>query len=393
MEKTTEKNTKVIKLITAVAVSVLLVASIAVSAVCIVSADTVDEPELPAEVCSMSAQELDEAYNWMNEPVEFDLTAGKGALVELNIPERTEAIINVIVKENGYYKIYASKDEISGQLPSVFLCDENDNIKYLADRHEDTSALLMYLEKGVHRFGTSNRDYSAKSKFTFSAVPYNEYIESIDFGKAIDMDFVTDVILQPDEIKVLKITNTKDLFTNFICADGKGLYVQLLDEKLTSCGYDSSMINEQGLICQYVMMDDEATDVFYAVVSNESQEDATVTYKTEMQVFCEDAEALKVNVPEILQEDGSEIFGQALYTFTPDQTREYDFIFKAEPDAELELLVRHMVDYNDVPADVMELTENGELKVEDVKLEAGETYAVIINSYSYETRSAQVTVK
>lgn len=323
--------------------------------------------------------ELIDEYNRKNQPVLYAINANDIGIEKMVIPVRTDALIDVHIAEDGYYKVFASQDANTGCIPIILKYDENGVVTEHSSPKEDSSVLMMYLQKGDYNFSISNNSFNDDAQYYFNAELCEKYIESFDFKNAVPIDFYTEVKVKPAETKVLKIENTKDSYTNFVCAEGDSLSVEIFDGNLVSCGYDSTKSTSKGGICQCVVMHESGTDFYYAVVSNSSQQEVTVTYETDLRVYCKDCRTLEPDTPTPLSEDTNCVWGQGVFWFTPDETKEYDFSFASFTDVEITLLVRDMNDYSNIAFEQTGHIRNGSLSFDDITLEKGTDYAVIID--------------
>ncbi len=327
------------------------------------------------------------------ETVTFDMTAGQGAISDMVIPTHAVGIVNVNVEEEGYYEMSASKNETTGGLIRFYALDENGEAANFADFCEDESVIIMFLDKGVHQFEIPNEYYTGEAKFAFNVVACDEFIESFDVKGITALELGDEAKLQPEETKVFEIKNTKDGYTNFVSAEGDNLSVQMFDANFTSCGYDSSEIYETGGIYQYVSMNDRFSDVFFAVVSNESEKEVTVKYISELELFCGDSEEIALNTPIQLADQEDWGHGECIFRFTADETRTFDLTFKSDAEITLDLLARDIKDYDPVVADCEFTVTNGTFTVGDVSLEEGVTYAIIIHAETDTYGDVELTVK
>ena len=379
-----------------VVVSMLVVLLVVMATVFVVSAEKLafySGSDTSGEEFTTPYAGLEYEYNRKNSPVYYKLTADNGGVSDMVVPARRDVYIEVAVDKEGYYKIYITADANTGNIPTICKFDESGVAVQYSSQKENESVLMMYLEKGIHSFGFFNASFDNDARYYFNAEHCDDLLVSVDSDDIIPIDFYTDVKLKPAETKVLSIENTKDSYTNFICAEGVGLSVEIFDGNLVSCGYDSSDINEPGGICQYVVMRENGTDRFFAVVSNASDKEINVSYKTDLQVACRDCRNIKLNAAMPLAEDGGFYVGQGLFCFTPDKTREYEFSFASFTDAEIKLTLRDMIDYSCISVEESGFISNGTLIMGNLLLEEGKTYVVIIDSYSENICNPNVMVK
>ena len=140
-------------------------------------------------------------------------------------------------------------------------------------------------------------------------------------------------------------------------------------------------------------MRENATDNFFAVVSNNSDKEVTVSYNTDLEVVCKDCRVLELNTPMSLMEENEFYTGQGLFRFIPDETRDYEFSFASFTDCDIHLILRNMVDYSDVAVEESGAITNGTLTIKNVTLEKGKTYVVIVDSCYDSICNPNITVK
>lgn len=373
--------------------AVILAVTVAVFAASAESPEFQPNSSTAGEEFTISLDEINNEYNYKNEPVIYKLTANNSGISNMVIPVRTDVLIDVNVEQDGYYKVYVSEDANTGNIPIISKFDENGMAVEYSSLKENSSDLMMYLEEGVHNFGISNNSFDNNAEYYFNAELCDDFMQSFDSYEIIPIDFYTEVSLNPKETKVFKIENTKDDYTNFICAKGEGLSVEIFDDNLVSCGYDSSELSESEEVCQYVVMRENATDDFFAVVSNNSDKEVTVSYNTDLEVVCKDRRILELNTPVSLMEENEFYTGQGLFRFIPDETREYEFNFASFTDCDIHLILRNMVDYSDVAVEESGAITNGTLTIKNVTLEKGKTYVVIVDSCYDSICNPNITVK
>lgn len=327
------------------------------------------------------------------EKISFSMTAGEGGIPELVIPTFTEATINVKVKEEGYYTMSAAKNSTTGEYVTIVTSDKDGVTKGYSDVRDEESVLMMFLGEGEHRFKITNRSYNDEMITSFNATANDEFFENLELGNITEFKLGTSNVVKAGESKVFELNNTKDDFTNYICATGDNLTVNILDENFTSCGYDSSDIRSSGMIQQFVQMKERFTDTLFAVIINDSDKDVTVSYLSELELFCSNSPEIKAEEPVTLMSTGESGNADWMYLFTPEETKDYTFTFNADTEAEASLFVRGIKDYEPVAVDYQFTTVDGDVTVENLHMEAGTTYAVIVHAVLCYGNSMELTVQ
>lgn len=364
MQNTTKKSNLTLKTIVAVFMSVLITFSVIITTLAVVSAEQTTEP------------------NFIKYQTHYTVSTVDGYIPNINTPADTEAFISITVEEDGYYSMCTTRDIYTDRLPLIVIRDENREVTNYSDDHENYSILMMYLTKGEYEVELINTAYNSELNTTFNTTSFESYINSYDFEKAETLTLGTSLTLNPKETRVFRIENTKDDYYNYLCANDDNLRVQVLDANFANIGYDSSSVGEIGKICQYIGMTDYNTDFFYAIVSNDSKDTATLHYITEQNIYYFTTDVIKPNLKNSLNcvsqsqpQQGNSFYFNGEFQFTSKQTKEHDFVMSAPGLCSAYLTITEATT-GEIVSDLSSDFSDGEHTFEGIKLEANKVYAI-----------------
>ena len=319
----------------------------------------------------------------------FQSIVTENGIDKIAIPAFGEGVVDINIKEDGYYTMSVWDDGTrSSDIITLLYDDKGEMLDIYDNIRENDTVYNHFFEKGDYQLVILNKSYDKELVTSLKVESYDDYVKNFDTKSATPLVPGTDEIIKANETKTFKIENEKTDKDYYIFAEGECVSVQVYDGNFNSMGYDSTALFTKGRVEQYVYNGEERKDEFYAVVTNQSAEDVLVSYLAEDEYYSAITEAVSLNTPVTTDEgyfDSNSYNCHKRISFTPDKTRDYEIIFAPG-------IYDYVVTVYDYETDELiekyaDNVNTEESSSDKIQLEAGRKFLMYICTTSKESKS------